>query len=141
MIAPGKEIRAADDKGLDRSIRQPRVDRSPACAAISGKKDAAASSPGKEVRAADGKRQDCSIRQARVHGRPASAAIGRKKDAAASSPGKEVRAGDGKTLDDMASACTGLNPLSGQIGGEQNEGECKTGKLGFHLVLLSTQPL
>ena len=39
-------------------LDQARIDRSPACAVVGGKKDTAAICPGKEIRAGDGKRID-----------------------------------------------------------------------------------
>ena len=51
MISPSKEIRAGDCESIDPSVRQAGIDRSPACAGVGGKKDAAGISPGKEIRA------------------------------------------------------------------------------------------
>ena len=77
-------------RALDISVRQAGIDRSPACAVVGGKKDAATRSPGKEIRAAETARaSDRSIRQAGIDRSPACAVVGGKKDAAASSPGKE----------------------------------------------------
>ena len=78
---------------------KPVLDRSPACAVVGGKKDAAAISPGKEIRAGDGKSIDISVRQAGIDRSPACAVVGGKKDAAVISPGKEIRAADGKSID------------------------------------------
>ena len=93
-ICPGKEVRAADAERIH--ICQTGSCCTPVCAAIGGKKDAAAG-PGKEIRAADCKRVDIVIsdRQGRS---PTCAIVGGAKSAIAG-PRKEICAADGKRND------------------------------------------
>ena len=118
-------------------FRQPGTRRTPASAAVGGKKDAVViKGPGEEIRPTDRKTTDrnklCGIikrGQANVDRSPTCAAVCGKKDAAPIGPGKKIRAADRKGKHTgIRQAGTRCRPACPIVGGKKDTSAISSSK-------------